>query len=108
MWLRRSLLVVPTVLIVSGLANIFGRRPLTSTSAGSQAKLTVYAPKAARSGLVYSARFRIDARRELKDATVVIDPGWADGYTVNGLAPQPLTQGSMNGKLRFGFGHVPG
>src|SRR5712692_4848938 len=28
-------------------------------------------------------------------------------YTVNGLAPQPLTQGSDDGKLDFGFGHIP-
>ena len=40
-------------------------------------------------------------------ATLVLDPGWADGYTINGLAPQPLTEGSRDGKLSFGFGHVP-
>lgn len=61
----------------------------------------------ARGGLIYAARFRIDAVRELKKATLVLDPGWADGYTVNGLAPQPLTEGSRDGKLSFGFGHVP-
>ncbi len=26
---------------------------------------------------------------------------------MNGFAPQPVTQGSSNGKLNFGFGHVP-
>lgn len=101
------MLVVPAVLIVAGLANVFGQRPVTSTSAGSAARLTVYAPKTGRSGLVYAARFRIDARRALRNATIVVDPGWADAYTVNGLAPQPLTEGSLNGRLRFGFGHVP-
>lgn len=55
----------------------------------------------------YAARFRIDASDELKHATLILSPGWAEGYTVNGLAPQPLTQGSSNGKLVFGFGHVP-
>lgn len=99
--------MLPAALIVAGLANVFGQRPVTSTSSGSEARLSVYAPTAVRSGLVYAARFRVDARRELKDATIVLDPGWSDGYTVNGLAPQPLTEGSMNGKLRFGFGHVP-
>jgi hypothetical protein len=35
-----------------------------------------------------------------------VTPGWADGYAVNGQAPQPLTQGSDDGKLDFGFGRV--
>jgi hypothetical protein len=106
-WLRRVLLLVPAALIVAALLNQFGQRPATTTVAGSQAKLTVYAPTRGRSGLIYAARFRVDATHELKDATLVFAPGWADGYTVNGLAPQPLTQGSDDGKLSFSFGHVP-
>jgi hypothetical protein len=105
-WIRRLLLLVPLALVVAGLANVFGQRPTTSSAASSGAALSVYAPLRARSGLIYAARFRIDARRELKDATLVLDPGWADGYTVNGLSPQPLTQASRNGKLEFGFGHI--
>jgi hypothetical protein len=38
---------------------------------------------------------------------LILQPGWADGYTVNGQAPQPLTQGSSNGSLVYGFGHIP-
>ena len=71
------------------------------------AGLQVYAPVHARSGIVYAARFRIDADRELKNATLLLDPGWAEQYTVNGMSPQPLTQGSHEGKLVFGFGHIP-
>ena len=33
--------------------------------------------------------------------------GLAEQYTVNGLAPQPLTKGSEEGKLDLGFGHIP-
>jgi hypothetical protein len=55
----------------------------------------------------YSARFRIDAANDLKNARLILSPGWAEGYTVNGLVPQPLTQGSRDGKLDFGFGHIP-
>ena len=43
----------------------------------------------------------------MKHATLVLDRGWADGYTVNGQAPQPLTQGSSDGRLVYGFGHIP-
>jgi hypothetical protein len=105
-WTRRALLAIPLALIVAALFNVFGQRPVTSSAAAPGAKLSVYGPTRARSGLIYAARFRIDAIDDLKRATLVLDPGWADGYTVNGLAPQPLTEGSADGKLSFGFGHV--
>jgi hypothetical protein len=106
-WIRRVLLLSPTVLITLALLNVFGQRFTSTAATVHAARLTVSAPGHARSGLIYAARFRIDATSELKQATLVIDPGWADGYTVNGQAPQPLTQGSSNGRLDYGFGHIP-
>jgi hypothetical protein len=106
-WVRRTLLLVPSALVVLALFDVFGQRPATSAVSAPQARLTVTAPTHARSGLIYAARFRIDALRDLKRATLVLGPGWADGYTVNGQAPQPLTQGSANGDLDYGFGHIP-
>lgn len=106
-WIRRVLLLIPLALVVLGLANVFGQRPVTSVATVPAARLTVTAPIHARSGLIYAARFRIYASRDLKNATLVLAPGWADGYTVNGEAPQPLTQGSSDGRLIFGLGHVP-
>jgi hypothetical protein len=106
-WIRRTLLLIPAALVVLALLNTFGQRPATTRAAGGAATLTVYAPTHARSGLNYAARFRIDATEDLKAATLILSSGWAEGYTVNGLAPQPLTEGSTDGKLNFGFGHVP-
>jgi len=106
-WIRRLLLVFPVTLILLALFDLFGQRPATTSVTTSAARLTVVAPTHARSGLIYAARFRIEAVRSLKRATLVIAPGWADGYTVNGQAPQPLTQGSSNGRLNYGFGHIP-
>ena len=106
-WIRRAFLALLTFVLVLGLVNTFGQRPITSSAASTSARLQVYAPVHARSGLVYAARFRIDARRDLTHATLILWPGWAEQYTVNGLAPQPLTQGSADGKLDFGFGHIP-
>jgi hypothetical protein len=106
-WIRRVLLLVPTVLVIAGTINRFGQRPTDSIATAAAAKLTVVAPARGRSGLIYAARFRIDARQELKKATLLLDAGWADGYTVNGQSPQPITQGSSNGKLDYGFGHIP-
>jgi hypothetical protein len=106
-WIRRILLLLPLVLVSAGLLNRFGQRPTSTAATAGAAKLTVVAPTDGRSGLIYAARFRIDAIRDLKRATLLLDGGWADGYTVNGAAPQPLTQGSADGKLNFGFGHIP-
>jgi murein DD-endopeptidase MepM/ murein hydrolase activator NlpD len=105
-WIRRVLLVVPTLLVVAALVNVFGQRPTTATATTARARLTVVAPAAGRSGLIYATRFRIDALEELKKATLLLDGGWADGYTVNGQTPQPVSEGSSNGKLTFDLGHV--
>lgn len=105
-WLRRVLLLIPAAIAVLGLLNLFGQRPQTAEASSATAQLAVTAPTHARSGLIYAARFRIDARKDLRKASVVLDAGWADGYTVNGQAPQPLTQGSSNGRLNYGLGHI--
>jgi hypothetical protein len=106
-WIRRALLVIPCALAILGLLNQFGQRPARTTVSAGRAKLTVVAPTRGRSGLIYAARIRVDAVREIKNASLLLDGGWADGYTVNGLAPQPITQGSTDGKLHFEFGHIP-
>ena len=106
-WLRRALLLAPSGLVVLALLNVFGQRMVTARASVAEATLSVTAPERARSGVIYAARFRIIALREVRKARLVLDQGWADGYTVNGQAPQPLTQGSSNGRLDYGFGHVP-
>jgi hypothetical protein len=105
-WIRRLLLLVPVIIVALGLADAFGQRPSVATTAAPAARLTITAPTHARSGLIYAARFRIDALKDLRRATLLLDSGWANGYTVNGQAPQPLTQGSTDGRLTFGFGHI--
>ena len=106
-WIRRALLALLALVLLAGLLNLFGQRPSTSTAKASAARLQVYAPTRVRGGLVYAARFRIDAVRDLKDAALELDPGWVEQYTFNGTAPQPETEGSDDGTLVFTFGHVP-
>ena len=36
------------------------------------------------------SRFTIRAERELESATLVLDPGWLEGITLNTLAPGPV------------------
>jgi hypothetical protein len=104
---RRVLLALLAGVLLLGLLNVFGQHPRTDLVSAPAASLKVFAPVRARSGVIYAARFHITARQDIKDAYLVLDPGWAEAYTVNGLAPQPLTEADRNGRLAYGFGHIP-
>jgi hypothetical protein len=106
-WIRRALLALVGIPLVLGLANVFGQRPTLTHAGGSGATLAVHAPARARGGLLYTASYRVSARRDVKKATLVLDPGWVSGMQVNSLSPQPLSEGSHDGKLVLVLGHVP-
>jgi hypothetical protein len=107
LWPRWTILGLLTLFCVLGLLNIFGQRPSTVSASTPAAKLTLYAPTKLRGGLLFSARFHITAIRELKNATLVLDPGWAEGMAINTIEPSPLGEASKNGRLTFQLGHVP-
>lgn len=90
-----------------GLLNLFGQRPSTTTAESDAARLEVFAPERVRGGLYYEARFRIDALRELEEATLVLDSGWAEGITINTVEPSPLGEASRDGSLAFELGRIP-
>src|SRR6185436_4609443 len=69
--------------LVLGLANVFGQRPATSTASGPGAEFKIYSPTDVRGGLVFESRFHIKAVKEIRDATIVLDPGWLEGMTLN-------------------------
>jgi hypothetical protein len=104
---RRIIFSALLVVLALGLLNLFGQRPATTTTEAPAARLEVYAPERVRGGLYYQARFTIDAIRQLDDATLVLDPGWAEGITVNTIVPGPLGESSRDGKLAFELGRVP-
>lgn len=104
---RRVAFSALLVVLTLGLLNLFGQRPSTTTAEAEAATLEVYAPERVRGGLFYEARFRIDAVRELDNATLVLDPGWAEGITINTVEPAALGEASRDGKLVFELGRVP-
>lgn len=106
-WVRWVLFALLAVIPICALLNIFGQRTVVSSDSSPAARLTLYAPSSARGGLIYAARFRIAARSALKNATLVLAPGWADQYTVNGTSPQPSSENSQNGKIAFSLGDIP-
>jgi hypothetical protein len=104
---RRVFLTLLVAVLAAALANVFGQRPDSVNATTPAAHLKVYAPSRVRSGLYFEARFTIDARRELKDATIVLDPGWLEGMTINTIEPSPLGEASRDGKLALHLGHIP-
>jgi hypothetical protein len=105
--LRRGLLALVALFLLAGLLNLFGQRPATSEAAVPAASLKVYAADRVRGGLYYEARFTVTAREDLKEATLVLEPGWAEGITINTVEPSPVGEASRDGNLVFELGHIP-
>jgi hypothetical protein len=104
---RWILLALLAALLVAGLANAFGQRPHTDVAESAVARLEVYSPHRLRSGLYYESRFHIDAREEIEEATLVLDPGWLEGMTLNTLAPSPVGEASRDGRIALDLGRIP-
>jgi hypothetical protein len=106
-WPRWIILGLIVAFAILGLLNVFGQRPETSLAASPRAELKVYAPTHLRGGLLFSARFHITARRDVKNAILVLDPGWLESMAVNTIEPSPLGEASSNGRLSLQLGHIP-
>jgi hypothetical protein len=106
-WARWIVLGLLTAAAILALLDVFGQRPITQTATAPAASLELYAPEHLRSGLLWSARFHIRANEELKKATLVLDPGWAEGMSINTVEPSPIGEASRNGRLSFELGHIP-
>ena len=106
-WTRRVLLLGLALVLVAGLLNVFGQRPSTEAVTFPQAHFEVYAPTTLRSGLIFMSRFTIEARSDIEEATLVLDPGWLEGITLNTVEPAPVGEASRDGRLAFDLGHIP-
>jgi len=94
------------VFVAAGLVNVFGQRPDTDVAESDVVRLKVYAPTKLRGGLYFESRFTIDARQEIADATVVLEPGWMEGMTLNSVEPGPISESSRDGKIAFRLGRI--
>ena len=105
-YVRWVVLTVLGLLCVLGLLNVFGQRPQTETAAGDGVELEVYSPEHVRSGLFFMSRFTIRTDRELEQATLLLDPGWMEGITLNTLVPSPVGEANRDGRIAFDLGRV--
>jgi hypothetical protein len=85
------------------LANLFGQHPDTSTVDTPAAKLVVYAPKSLRGGDMFEVRVRIVAHESLQKPTLVLDPGWFEQITLNGIAPQPSDESGHGDQVLYHY-----
>jgi hypothetical protein len=106
-WVRRVLMALVAAVPLIALFNVFGQHPDTKTLTVPAASLKIYAPSKLRGGLLFEARFHVTARHELKDAYLVLGPGWAEGMSINTIEPSPVSETSNNGRLSFELGHLP-
>lgn len=106
-FVRWALLTLLGLLVLLGLLNAFGQKPQTDTASATGVQLEVYSPHRLRSGLFFMSRFTISTERDLKAATLVLDPGWLEGITLNSLVPAPVGEANRDGKIALDLGHVP-
>jgi hypothetical protein len=97
-YFRWAILGIFAAMSIAGLLNLFGQRTSELSADAPAAKLTVSAPRAARGGLIYEVSFRIDAHSALAKPTLILDPGWFDGLTINTVEPDAVTWGQKNGR----------
>ncbi|HEY6835629.1 MAG TPA: hypothetical protein VI142_04080 [Gaiellaceae bacterium] len=105
-WVRRVLMSLVAFVPILALFNVFGQRPDTHTLVVPAASLKIYAPARLRGGLLFNARFHVTAREDIKDAYLVLGPGWAEGMQMNTIEPSPVSEASNDGRLSFELGHI--
>ena len=96
-YFRAATLLIFVGISAAGLANVFGQHTEVTSVDAPKAKFTLDAPRAARGGLIYQAKFRVDAHQDLAKPTLVLAPGWFDGLTINTVEPDAVTWGQRNG-----------
>ena len=106
-WIRWALLSTLALFLLLGLVNVFGQRPQTDTATADGVTLEVYSPSKLRGGLFFMSRFTIEAQRELEAATLVLDPGWLEGITLNTVEPSPVGEANRDGRLALDLGRIP-
>lgn len=104
---RRLGLGVLGLVVIAALFNVFGQETTTTVAEGPKATLSVNAPPHLRGGLLFQARFEIEAKQRLAHPKLVLSSGWLDSMTLNTVAPTPLSENSGADGLSMGFEGLP-
>lgn len=104
---RRLGLAALGLIVIAALLNVFGQEATTTVAEGPEATLSVHAPPHLRGGLLFQARFEIEAKQRLESPKLVLSPGWLDSMTMNTIAPTPLSENSGPRGLSMAFEELP-
>lgn len=105
-WVRRALLLCIAALPILALLNVFGQHPVTSSTSGGAATLSVTAPTRLRSGLIFQVKVKVDARRSIKQLRLNFDEGWWESMSVNSIAPEPEEETFKQGQVQLVYGKL--
>ena len=106
LYLRRALFLLAPLVTVLALLNLFGQRPQDAQATGPSATLKLHAPARVRSGLLYQARFTVEAHRTLRKAVLLLAPGWFESMTANTIEPSPEAERSVDGDTALDLGKI--
>jgi hypothetical protein len=108
-WLPNLLFGLICLVPLLALLGVFGQRPDVKFAAAGNgyATLQLSAPSKVRSGVLFEARFDIRAKREIKDAVLVLDSGWLESMSVNTIEPGAASETSRDGSLALDLGAIP-
>jgi hypothetical protein len=108
-FLPNTLFALLCLIPLGALLGVFGQSPDVRKAANPNgaATLQLSAPSTVRSGLLFEARFDIRAKREIKDAVLVLDSGWLESMSVNTIEPGPANETSKDGSLALDLGDIP-
>jgi hypothetical protein len=95
------------LIVAAALLNAFGQESTTTVAEGRKGTLSVDAPPRLRGGLLFQARFEIEARRRLAHPKLVLSSGWLHSTTLNTVAPTPLSENSGPDGLSMAFEELP-
>jgi hypothetical protein len=101
---RWTVLGLLAAIVLVALSGTLGQNARETTAVGEAAELEVSAPAHIRGGLFFQARFTVDAREPIENATLVLGPGWLENMHINTIEPAPLKEASRDGDLALSFG----
>jgi len=98
-------LLLLTLLLVAGLAGLFGGQPSVTRQAKSDAiAMTVRTPETLRNGMVFETIVEIVPRRPVRDLIVAVSDGLWREMTINTMLPAAGEESHKGGYHRFSFG----
>jgi hypothetical protein len=106
-WIRRSGIVLLTLIPVAAVLNTFGQSPTEATATGPGVRMSVTAPEAARGGLIFQVKVTIDATSAVEEPTLVLSDGWLEGLTLNTVEPSASNEQWGPDGLELTFPPIP-